>query len=599
LTIPSNTHSRLFGALVVVAALAYLIPFVGRGWVPHDEGMLGQSADRVLHGALPHVDYEEPYTGGLTYLYAALFRVAGVDLIHVRWLLFVAAAGAMCLTYAVTRRQLPPLGAAAATWVAATWSFPNYFAGLPSWWLLLCALLQLWAMVRAVETDRARYVALAAAAAGAALAIKQTGAYLVVSLVLWVLYDGGVIKADSRLWDRVELAARWGAGAAALAFAAVMVGLRLTDADGLYLFAPAAATAAVLFVPRRRCIEPRPGGGAPLRTALAVSFAIVPLVILLMPYAVTQHLADFVNGALILPQKRLAFATMRMPSGWWILAAAPLICGAVLERRRLESWPVWATACLWLAAIALPVAALRNASAYQIIWQSTRAFAAILPIVIVCQIVFGRVRARRANSMLFATAVVLAWTSLNQFPFAAPIYFSYTTPLVVIAGVAAADAAGCLQPRLALPMAALLLTFAILITNRGNIHSLGRFNEPDNSDTQLGLRRAHLRVSSGEAGVYRQLLATIARQYHSGQLIAGPDCPEVYFLAGLQSPSGALFDFFSASSPDDITPWLKGNIVIINHDPSFSTQPSAALVMALRREFVSGEEAGRFEIRWR
>jgi len=598
LRIPSLIHSRLLGALVVAAALAYLIPFVARGWVPHDEGMLGQSADRVLHGALPHVDYEEPYTGGLTYVYAALFRLAGVDLIHVRWLLLVAAAGAMWLTYAVTRRQLPPLGAAAATWVAATWSFPNYFAGLPSWWLLLCALFQLWAMVRSDETDRARYVALAAAAAGAALAIKQTGAYLVVSLVLWVLYDGGVSKADSRLWDRVELAARWVAGAAALAFAAVMVGPRLTDADGLFLFAPAAATAAVLFVPRRRCIEPRPGG-SPLRTALALSVAIVPLVVLLMPYAVTQHLADFVNGVLVLPQKRLAFATMGMPSGWWILAAAPLICGAALERRRVESWPVWATACLWLAAIALPVAALRNSTAYQIIWQSTRALAAILPMVIVWQIVSGHVQARRARSMLFAAAVVLAWTSLNQFPFAAPIYFSYTTPLIVIAGVAAADAAGCLRPRLALPMAALLLTFAMLITNRGNIHSLGRFNEPDTSDTQLGLPRAHLRISSGEAGVYRQLLATLARQYHSGQLIAGPDCPEVYFLAGLQSPSGALFDFFSGSSADDITPWLKGNIIIINHDPAFSTQPSAALLMALRREFANGEEAGRFEIRWR
>src|SRR4030095_1059281 len=97
-----------------------------------------------------------------------------------------------------------------------------------------------------------------------------------------------------------------------------------------------------------RCTEIQPGGGSPLRTALAVSVAIVPLVALLMPYAFTQHLADFVDGARVLPRKRLAFATMGMPSGWWILAAAPPICGAVLERRRVESWPGWGTACLWL-----------------------------------------------------------------------------------------------------------------------------------------------------------------------------------------------------------------------------------------------------------
>ena len=270
-------HSRALGVLVVVAALAYLVPFVARGWIPHDEGMIGQSADRVLHGALPHVDYEEPYTGGLTYLYAALFKLAGVDLVNLRWLLFAAAAGAMWLTYAVTRRHLPPLAAGLATWVAATWSFPNYFAGLPSWWMLLCALLQLWAMIRAVETDRARYVVLAAAAAGTALAIKQTGAYLVVALVLWAIYDGGVITRHSPPRERVELVSRWVAGAAALAFAAVMVGARLTDADGLYLFAPAAATAAVLFFPRTRAADTLPAGST-LRTAtLAVSVATVPI----------------------------------------------------------------------------------------------------------------------------------------------------------------------------------------------------------------------------------------------------------------------------------------------------------------------------------
>src|SRR2546427_11417424 len=34
-----------------------------RGWVPHDEGAFAQSADRVLHGELPHRDYTEVYTG--------------------------------------------------------------------------------------------------------------------------------------------------------------------------------------------------------------------------------------------------------------------------------------------------------------------------------------------------------------------------------------------------------------------------------------------------------------------------------------------------------------------------------------------------------
>ena len=585
--------------MIVLAALVYLIPFVPRGWVPHDEGMLGQSADRVLQGALPHVDYEEPYTGGLTYLYAGLFRIAGVDLLNVRWLLFAGAAGAAWITYAVTRRQLRPLGAALATWVAITWSFPNYLAGLPSWWLLLCALLELWAMIRSVETRKPRYLVLAAGAAGVAMTMKQTGAYLVVALGLWVLYDGGAVRRDSPRPHDPDTAVRWGAGISALAFAAVMLAPRLSGADGLYLFAPAAATALVLFFPKHGDPERTQAPSAVACAMLAGVVAAVPLAILLIPYGLRHHLGDLFNGALILPQKRLAFASMSMPSAWWMLTAAPLLGLAVLESRRADSSSIAAAGMTWASAVALPLAALWNGHIYQLIWQSVRTLAAALPLVIVWLLVTGRVPDSRKRSVLFAGAAVLAWTSLNQYPFAAPIYFSYTTPLAVAAAVVTADAAGCLRTRATLPFATLLVLFAVFIENRGDIHSLGQFHAPARFDTQLGLARAHLRVSAGEADVYRRLMETMGARYRGGQLIAGPDCPEVYFLAGLQSPSGALFDFFSESKPDDAARWLKGDVVIINHEPQFSPVPSAALVAALQREFVHGERIGRFEIRWR
>jgi hypothetical protein len=34
----------------LVGALAHLTMFVARGWIPHDEGTLGQNAERVLAG---------------------------------------------------------------------------------------------------------------------------------------------------------------------------------------------------------------------------------------------------------------------------------------------------------------------------------------------------------------------------------------------------------------------------------------------------------------------------------------------------------------------------------------------------------------------
>ena len=71
-----------------------MVPFVSRGWWPHDEGLLGQSADAVLRGGVPHIDYEESYSGGLSWLYAGVFKVAGVELLNIRWFLFFGASWA-------------------------------------------------------------------------------------------------------------------------------------------------------------------------------------------------------------------------------------------------------------------------------------------------------------------------------------------------------------------------------------------------------------------------------------------------------------------------------------------------------------------------
>ena len=74
-------QAALWLLLVWAASAVYIYPFVDRGWVPHDEGLIGQSAERVLSGQLPHRDFDETYTGGLSYLHAVAFKLAGVRLI--------------------------------------------------------------------------------------------------------------------------------------------------------------------------------------------------------------------------------------------------------------------------------------------------------------------------------------------------------------------------------------------------------------------------------------------------------------------------------------------------------------------------------------
>lgn len=48
--------------LTFVGASVYMWSMLRRGWIPHDEGALAQSAERVLLGQLPHRDFDELYT---------------------------------------------------------------------------------------------------------------------------------------------------------------------------------------------------------------------------------------------------------------------------------------------------------------------------------------------------------------------------------------------------------------------------------------------------------------------------------------------------------------------------------------------------------
>src|SRR4029078_4655417 len=82
---PATSQQRAIGVLLLAAAFLYMWRFVPRGWIPHDAGQIGEAAEWILHGRIPHVDYEDPYTGGLSFAYALLFRLTGIELLHVRW----------------------------------------------------------------------------------------------------------------------------------------------------------------------------------------------------------------------------------------------------------------------------------------------------------------------------------------------------------------------------------------------------------------------------------------------------------------------------------------------------------------------------------
>jgi hypothetical protein len=594
----ASTREKVIGALMIAAAIAYLIPFVPRGWIAHDEGMLGQSAERVLHGDLPHVDYQEMYTGGLSWLYGAVFRVAGIDLVNIRWVLFIGASLAIWLIYAITRRYFRPMGAALATWIALVWSFPNYFAGLPSWWLLICALFSLWALLRHSETGQTSYVFAAGLTAGLAITIKQTGVFLFIAVMLSLLYSDLSTCASVRRMIAERLARR-GLAAASVTFAILILAPRVFASEGLYLLIPIIACATALSCAKQN--KDVRDGRSPLKlAAVAALAAALPLAWLLIPYVTGGHFWQLVHGAILLPRKRLLLVSRPMADA---VAAAvfsfPLLVLAFLAFRTRESKrSVVPTIVAWAAAVIMPIHALSNGLTYQTIWQFARTAAAFLPLVIAWQLVSNRVRDPRRRALLFTSAAMLAWASLNQFPYAGSAYLCYVAPLAVIAAVAAVGAEpGCRGSRL-VPLALLLLMFAVLSANRSYPGWLGAWHVPVRFDEPLNLPKAHLNIGQ-QAQAYRQLLSAIGEHLKTGQLVAGPDCPEVYFLAGVANASGRLYDLFSNNENNDVAEWSKAEVVVVNHKPAFSAVLSEAVLATLRGEFAHGERLGQFEIRWR
>jgi len=588
---------------MIVLSLVYLAYFVPRAWVPHDEGMRGQSAERVLLGGLPHVDYGELYTGGLAWAHAAVFKLFGIDVLYLRWLLFLGAAFGQWVAYSIFRRYLPPIQAALASWLALAWSYPNFFAAEASWWLLICALVCVWAFIRYVETEQIRYAAAAGLMAGVAIVIKQTGIYLAIAVLMSLLFES---SAGPQRWSQLAgRVTKISFAVAGVALGLVILRTRFFPADLLYLLLPIAACCRLLATS---------GGPASAKSdrqwiamLVAALFIAIPLIGLLIPYIANHQLPALINGVLIAPQKRFVFTNMDMDSAAFLLTGVPLVALLIpfpWLSARIDLARALVAAGSWLVAVLLFAGSLRNADAYQAIWQSARAFAALLPMVVCWRLISGQIHDRSQRRILFAMSTMLAWASLVQFPFSAPIYFCYVAPLAIVAAIAATDG---VSPNRRMTLAAwsgLLLAFGVVSMNRGYIYNLGQYHEPQTYGASLDLARAHLRVTEKDATKYQHLIGVITEHLGNGQLLAGPDSPEVYFLTGRMNPSGALFDFLAAGATDgegvaDATAWHDTTVIVINHRPPFSPRPTPELAADIRQAFPSGESIGQFEVRWR
>lgn len=611
---PPAARTRLLLLAAFGVGAAYLWWHLDRGWLSYDDGVLGETAVRRLHGELAYRDFDGIYTGGLDYLYAWAFQLFGTSLLAIRLVLFACTMLWLPTVYYLMSRFVRPLAAVTITLLALVWTVPHYPAGMPSWYNLFLATAGVAALFRYLETRRARWLVVAGVAGGCSFLIKVIGLYFVAAALLFFVYLAhATARRDGDADDATPVAYASFVSLALLLFVAVLCGLikhQLHLAEIVQFVLPGALVAGMLAL--REWTQPA-GASAARFTGLARLVApfllgvILPVVVFLIPYARSGSLGAFAYGEFLLPMKRFGFAAeapfplrtalMLIPLGLTVLVAC------------------WWRAPLsgWRAALAVApfVALLDVASVSQIVYRDVwQAVMNLIPcMAAVAVLVLARSRTSGAAADLLraramALLCVMVICTLVQFPFATPIYACYALPFALFLGVALHKFIDSSDRVLPGALLGFCLIFGIADGNGRTVRTLGWWLEPYPTTVPLGLPRGGVRVQVKDADELRAIIPALQQRARGGYTWAAPDAPEIYFLSGLRNPTRTLFDFFD----DDTgrTSRILGTLdrygitaIVLNTDPSFSRPITPDLFRQLQTRFPNAVQVGHLQLRWR
>jgi hypothetical protein len=609
----------VLGAVLAIAAV-YVGARIGSGWVPADDGILGQGAVRVLQGQLPHRDFAEIYTGGLGVLHALAFRVFGVNLMSLRICAFLFFLAWIPAVYYIALRFTSAFAAGLITLTAVAWSYPNYPAAMPSWYNLFFATFGAGALLRYLDVRKARWLFVAGVCGGLSILIKIIGAYYIAGALLFLAFleqsdlrkdeagDGEQRAEQRKSAETGEHAVpyRLFSASALLLFVATVLYVfhtRLGMAEFYQFVLPAAVLVGLILLGERNVGKASTGERFSGLLRLVIPFVggvLIPVIAFLVPYARSGALAQFFAGITSSAMARSIALGVIRPAGAeksiFALALVGLLAAAMYWRE-FQGKVVGAAVCLGLTVML--VKAATSGAIVAGVWYSV---ATLTPLVVVIGAILLLATGKSSSSTKIQRQRVMVLISLAaicglvQYPFAAPIYFCYAAPLTLLAAVSIISTAKKQPGTYVLAaVAGFYLLFGVVKLVPDHVyeltHTVGQVDE-------LRLERGGgLRIEY--AANFVDLIHFLQQHSPNGLMYAGNNCPELYFLTGLKNVTrddGGVpaEEALKALQSDDL------KLVVINEAPFFPAAIMGPEVRAeVARRFPYSSQIGMFHVFWK
>ena len=581
LKLPSIRAVILGGIGVGLVTLVYLGWQFANGWIAHDEGLIGHTAERTLKGEIPHVQFQDVYTGLLSHLNAITFRLLGMSLASLRIPLLIGATFTTVVWYWIALRFVQPVLASCATLACLVWSFPNYFAALPSWYILMLASWALWALLKFHESKARRYLLLAGVLSGLSLLFKIVGLYLVAASLFAIWIGRLTYHSDERTNsdspnnpNKQAVLLTMALAAVFILLACILIGKHLSFSTAIYFVLPiVCAMGAVITIYQRSITKLTASIHDCTIFLLSLS---LPLTIFALPYGLQGQLDLLWHGLFELPSSRLDQATALPPLGIWALGSIPLIALVLFSGRLPQSMSLPLTVTVALAGASIVIL-----SSTPIIYQA--AFLTVQSsLSAICILVWFHSKRDNADVSVVIVAIVAASMGLTQYPYSSGIYFCYCAPLAGLTLTAVVGRTIKYDKPLWASFALVLVLFGVLHLNFKNPRRIGTLVQQLNNQFELNTARSGLYIMSTEQLEYNSILQQIGNHSKPDDyILAGPDCPQFYFLSGRRNPTPQCYDLFRAhqlGSQEALEAELKELILehdiqvfILNQLPEFSS----------------------------